>query len=81
MKEEEKQEKKQEDLPLASMMIELYQKQVKDLEITKEKLEKANKRISLILLVMIVLFAMETTYIIACWDYLHPEAGIIHRSE
>lgn len=77
----EKQEEKQEELPIASMMIELYKKQVKDLEITKDKLEKINKRLGLMLLVVVLLFAIETTYIIACWDYLHPEAGIIQSSE
>ena len=74
-------EEKQEELPIASMMIELYKKQVKDLEITKDKLEKINKRLGLMLLVVLLLFAIETTYIIACWDYLHPEVGIIQSSE
>lgn len=63
------------------MMIGLYQKQVKDLEITKDKLEKINKRLSIMFLILLLLFAIETTYVIACWDYLHPEAGIIQNSE
>lgn len=70
-----------EELPVASMMIGLYKKQVEDLEITKEKLEKINKRLSLMFIILLLLFAIETTYIIACWDYLHPEAGIIQSSK
>ena len=79
MTKEDKQ--KEEELPIASMMIGLYQKQVKDLEITKEKLEKINKRLGILFLILLLLFPIETTYIIACWDYLHPNAGIIQNSE
>ena len=39
----EKKQTEEQELPIASMMIGLYQKQVKDLEITKEKLEKSIK--------------------------------------
>ena len=77
----EKKQTEEQELPIASMMIGLYQKQVKDLEITKEKLEKINKRLSIMFLILLLLFAIETTYVIACWDYLHPEAGIIQNSE
>ena len=77
----EKKQTEEQELPIASMMIGLYQKQVKDLEITKEKLEKINKRLSIMFLILLLLFAIETTYIIACWDYLHPNAGIIQNSE
>jgi hypothetical protein len=77
----EKKQTEEQELPIASMMIGLYQKQVKDLEITKEKLEKINKRLGIMFLILLILFAIETTYVIACWDYLHPNAGIIHSSE
>ena len=76
----EKKQTEEQELPIASMMIGLYQKQVKDLEITKEKLEKINKRLSIMFLILLILFALETTYVIACWDYLHPNAGIIQNS-
>lgn len=80
MKKETKKNEEQE-LPIASMMIGLYQKQVEDLENTKEKLEKINKRLGFLFLILLLLFAIETTYIIACWDYLHPEVGVIQNSE
>ena len=72
---------KNKELPIASMMIELYKNQVADLENTKEKLNKMNKRLTMVIFILVILFAIETTYIIACWDYLHPNAGIIQKSE
>lgn len=66
----------EENVSIASMVIDKYADQVDDLQITKEKFDLANKRLGWILLVVIILLALETAYIIICWDSMHPHIGI-----
>ena len=79
MKEKTTKKSKEEEVPIVSMLIDRYVEQVDDLQITKEKLERVNRRIGILFLITLLLLAIETTYIIACWDYLHPNAGIIQK--
>lgn len=61
------------DLPLASIVI-------KDYQDTKIALTKSLKAVSLIAILLLVMLAIETTYIIIYWDSLHPYAGAITES-
>lgn len=61
------------DLPLASIVI-------KDYQDTKKTLAKSLKAVSLIAILLLVMLAIETTYIIIYWDSLHPYAGAITES-
>lgn len=61
------------ELPLASIVI-------KDYQDTKKALTKSLKAVSLIAILLLVMLAIETTYIIIYWDSLHPYAGAITES-
>lgn len=67
------------DLPLASIVINEYININKKLSETNESLQKSNKRVSILALILLVLFAIETTYIIIYWDSMHPHAGAIQE--
>lgn len=71
-KELQKQEKELKEMPLATMIIEEY-------KTTNKALKKALLSISIIAVILLVLFAIETTYIIIYWDSLHPYAGVIRK--
>ena len=64
--------KKEKELPLATMVIKEYK------ELNKSY-AKTNKRLTAIIAVLLMLFAIETTYIILYWDSMHPHAGIIRN--
>ena len=67
---EEKKQKKEKDIPLATMVIREYK------ELNKSYI-KTNKRLSHILIILLVLLAIETTYIVLCWESVNPHIGII----
>ena len=58
------------ELPIATMVIEEYKTMTKSLR-------RAVKILGTIATILLVLFAIETTYIIIYWDSLHPHAGAI----
>ena len=58
------------ELPIATMVIEEYKTMTKSLK-------RAVKILGIIATILLVLFAIETTYIIIYWDSLHPHAGAI----
>ena len=58
------------ELPIATMVIEEYKTMTKSLRRTV-------KILGTIATILLVLFAIETTYIIIYWDSLHPHAGAI----
>lgn len=80
-----------EELPIASLVINEYQmvaKQLtkanehltdanKHLTETNENLQKSNKRVTILALILLILFAIETTYIILYWEAMHPDSGVI----
>ena len=76
---EEKEKVKDNEIPLASMIINEYKGINKQLKETNDQLQKSNKRISIMALILLVLFAIETTYIVLYWDSMHPHAGAIRE--
>lgn len=61
------------------MVIDEYININKRLNETNENLQKANKRVTILALILLVLFAIETTYIILYWEAMHPHSGVIQR--
>lgn len=66
----EKKKQKDNDTPLATMVIREYK------EFNKSYV-KINKRLIAIIIILLALLVVETTYIIVSWDSIHPHAGII----
>ena len=66
----EKKKPKDNDTPLATMVIREYK------EVNKSY-EKTNKRLTIIIMVLLILFAIETTYIVLTWESVNPHIGII----
>lgn len=67
------------ELPIATMIINEYKNINNRLNETNENLQKSNKRITIMALILLVLFAIETTYIILYWEAMHPESGVIQE--
>ena len=65
-----KNENKPKDVPLATMVIREYK------ELNKSY-TKTNKNLIIVIIFLLVLLAIETTYIVVTWESLHPDAGII----
>lgn len=59
-----------EDLPLATMVIQEYQK-------TNNNLIKSKSIWIALTMILLLFLTIETVYIIVTWDTMHPEAGII----
>ena len=64
--------KQTKDTPLATMVINEYK------ELNKTYV-KTNKRLTIIIAILLVLFAIETTYIVLYWEMMHPNSGIIRK--
>lgn len=64
--------KKDNDTPIATMVIREYK------EFNKSYV-KTNKRLIAIIIILLALLVVETTYIIVSWDSIHPHAGIINK--
>ena len=72
MKQIEEKEKKSKDLPLASMVIKEYQA-------LNKSYVRTNKRLTIIIVILIALIAVETTYIVLYWEMMHPNSGVIRK--
>ena len=72
MKEIEKVEKTEEDVPIATEIIRDYKKNI-------QMLSKTNRRLYYIIAILLVMIAIETTYIIIFWESLHPDVGVIRE--
>lgn len=72
IKENKKVEKTEEDVPIATEIIRDYKKNV-------QLLFKTNRRLYYIIAILLVMLAIETTYIIIFWDSLHPNIGLIQE--
>lgn len=70
-----------EDLPLASMVIEEYRCINQTLKETNQKTLKTNKTLVIIIGILLVFLAIETTYIILYWDLSHPTSGVIRNDK
>lgn len=69
---ETKTPKKEKEVPLATMVIREYK------ELNKSYV-KTNKRLSSLLMILLILLAVETTYIVLCWESVNPDVGIIRN--
>lgn len=67
------------DKPLATMIIEQYQKINSEYKEANDSLKKANRLIGIVAIILAIAFAVETTYIIIYWDSMHPNAGMIRE--
>ena len=65
------------ELPLATIVINEYKDYNKTLKESNKRLTTNNRILSIIIVILLVLFAVETTYIVIYWDTLHPHAGAI----
>ena len=72
MKQIEQTEKKEKDLPLATMVIKEY----KELNRTYVK---TIKKLTHIIIILLVLLAVATTYIVLCWESVNPHTGLIRE--
>lgn len=72
MKQTETKEKKTKDVPLATMVIREYQ------ELNKTYV-RTNKRLTIIIIILIVLMTIATTYIVLCWESMNPHIGLIRE--
>lgn len=68
------------DLPIATVVINEYKELNRKLQDTNERLAKTNKIIGSIALFLLLLFAIETTYIVLYWDTMHPHAGAMQQT-
>lgn len=74
---------KNEDLPIATMVLKDYKKTVQDykeynktLTENNERIAVINKRLTIIIVVLIVLLAIACTYIILTWEICNPDLGL-----
>ena len=72
MKAIEKKESRSKDVPLATMVIREYK------ELNKSYI-KANQRLTIVIIFLLVFLAIETTYIVLYWDSVHPHIGAIQE--
>lgn len=72
MKQIEEKEKKSKEKPLATMVIEEYQK-------LNKSYARTNKRLTIIIIILIVLMTIATTYIVLCWESMNPHTGLIRE--
>ena len=64
--------KQTKDTPLATMVINEY-KELNKLYV------RTNKRLTIIIVILLVLVAVETTYIVLYWEMMHLNSGIIRK--
>lgn len=67
------------ELPIASIVIDQYKKANNRLNESKEHLQKTNKILSIIVLILLVFVVVETAYIILYWEAMHPNSGVIQE--
>ncbi len=67
------------ELPIATIVIDQYKKANNRLNESKEHLQKTNKILSIIVLILLVFVIVETTYIILYWETMHPHSGVIQE--
>ena len=70
--EPKKQKKEVNELPLATMVIKEYK------ELNKTYV-KTNKRLIHVIIILLTLLAVETTYIVLYWESMNPNSGVIQR--
>ena len=78
-----KKEIKEEDVPIATMVLRDYKKTVQDykdynktLIESNDRMAVINKRLMIIIVVLIVLLAIACTYIVLTWEICNPDLGL-----
>jgi len=76
MKEKENKEKVEveEDVPIATEILRDYKE-------NNKKLMGINRRLYHIIAILLVMLAIETTYIVIFWESLHPDMGVIREEK
>lgn len=72
IKENKKVEKPEEDVPIATEIIRDYKKNI-------HILFTINRRLYYIIAILLIMIAVETTYIVIFWDSLEPNIGLIRE--
>ena len=67
------------ELPIATIVIDQYKRANNRLNESKEHLQKTNKILSIIVLILLIFVVVETTYIILYWETMHPNSGVIQE--
>lgn len=67
-----KQTEKTKDLPIATMVIQEYQA-------LNKAYARTNKRLTIIIIILLVLMTIATTYIVLCWESMNPHIGLIRE--
>lgn len=68
------------DEPLATMILKDYKQTVQDYKNYNKKLTDSNKRMFVLIIVLLILLAIACTYIILTWDMCNPEMGIFRNT-
>lgn len=74
MKEKEIKKNIEEDVPIATEILRDYKE-------NNKKLMGINRKLYHIIAVLLIMVAIETTYIIIFWESLHPEMGVIREEQ
>lgn len=67
------------DEPIATEVIRIYKEVIFTLREENQKTSKLNKTLFIIIGVLALCLAVQTTYIIVYWDTMHPHAGAIQE--
>lgn len=69
-----KQVNKSKDVPLATMVIREYQA-------LNKSYVRTNKRLTIIIVILLVLMTIATTYIVLAWESMNPHIGLIRTEK
>ena len=72
MKEEETKEKNINDVPLATVVLREYQT-------LNNSYARTIKRLTIIIIILLVLMTIATTYIVLSWESMNPHTGLIRE--
>ena len=69
---EKKENNLKKEVPLATEVIREYQA-------LNKSYVRTNKRLTIIVIILIVLMTIATTYIVLCWESMNPHTGLIRE--
>lgn len=67
------------DEPIATEVIRVYKEVITELRNSEQKASNLNKTLFIIIGVLALCLAVQTTYIIVYWDTMNPHAGAIQE--
>lgn len=68
------------DEPLATMILKDYKQTVQDYKNYNKKLTDSNKRMFVLIIILLIFLAIACTYIILTWDICNPDMGIFRNT-